>query len=260
VIWLLKCKMFWLTYMYGATLSCDRLNERSVLSPLCLTLQEKNGDLSEKLSRLRAETEAPQQLPPEVMRSLAESRDALAELSSSLAEQEADNVALRAELDAMRSSADIASDAAHGAMVAALRAKRAASGESGPSLPELRSLVSGANSSRDDGSNSPLSAAATRILRSGDAALASRSDAMSSKYPRPAEAQSAHVVGKLRAAIASKDATIAALRSECLHLTSQIAALQAELAIYRKVDVYSETLHREMIAMSRSKQQQLGMA
>jgi hypothetical protein len=33
--------------------------------------------------------------------------------------------------------------------------------------------------------------------------------------------------------------------------------VQAELAIYRKVDVYSETLHKEMIALSRSKQQQL---
>ena len=42
-----------------------------------------------------------------------------------------------------------------------------------------------------------------------------------------------------------------------MKLSSQVAALQAELAIYRKVDVYSETLHKEMIAMSRNKLQQL---
>jgi hypothetical protein len=215
-------------------------------------MQERNGALLEEVRELRALAAAPQALPEAVSRSLSESRDALNELSRNLSEQEAVNASLRAECDAFRSSADNASNAAHGAMVAALRARQAASGESPVADLRVRNFAMGGSHSLSDESVSPLSARAARVFQSGDAALARQhSTAVSgSSVAGPAAAD------KLRAVIANKDATISALRSECLQLSSHVAALQAELSIYRKVDVYSETFHKECVAMSRSKQQQ----
>jgi hypothetical protein len=190
--------------------------------------------LQDEVERLRAEAAAPQHLPASVTRSLIESREALSELARNLAEQEATNAALKAECSALRSTADTASNAAHGAMLAALRAQSAHSPEGGSLSP-------------------PLSARTLRVLQSGDDALARRNSFFvgqrSGIHPAgvgsyhgettgfssahhialgatASGAASMHSVEKLRSAIATKDALIASLRSECLQLGSQVAALQ----------------------------------
>lgn len=253
------------------------------------------------MAQLRAALKQPHILPEEVVRSLTESREAIAELTRNLHEQEAVTAALRAECNAYRDSADNASEAAHGAMVAALRAQRAAGGSEANRRRPLPGAPWGGGSSsasmRSE-SLSPSSTAASRIMQNGESALASVAAGGGPSWPREdrdgdggstfgggvaGASGAATTIARLRATVASRDATIAALRSECSELGGQIAALQvrsrsgplqmhikhwhlappphthpflspvylqAELAVYRKVDVYSVTLHKEMKAMS----------
>ena len=88
--------------------------------------QDRVEELRNEVLHLRAALKEERPLPVDVVQSLDDSREAIAGLAHSLREQEAMNSALRAECDAYRDSANNASNAVHGAMVAALRAQQAA--------------------------------------------------------------------------------------------------------------------------------------
>jgi hypothetical protein len=64
---------------------------------------------------------------------------------------------------------------------------------------------------------------------------------------------SSTLLERLRRALATKDAVIADLRAECDRLRDEVAALSGELAVYRRVDVYSLTLRKEMRALQQSR-------
>ena len=236
-------------------------------APSALCLQARCEALQREVDELR---NAP--LPLEVVNSLAESREAIEELTRNLREQETVIVALRAECGAYRDSAGTASDAAHGAMVAALRAQRAAGGWGG--APQRTAAWGGGSSASvwSNGSLSPSSATASRVLQSGEAALASaallqptntrthhaRNATQSGWHDDSGETGSpphaasfedryqlggvvssapaaAATISRLRGAIAARDSTIVSLRSECAALGGQIAALQVSIALVSHV-------------------------
>ena len=185
-----------------------------------------------EVSQLREARKQQLPLPDEVTRSLVESREAIAELTRNLREQEATTSALRAECEAYRASADTASDAAHGAMVTALRAQISAGGSTKvmyiPSVPrggsESASVWSGGESL------SPTSVTASRIMYNGEAALADyrigHQDAIATSQ------SSSALISKLRAKVASRDATISSLRTECGRLERQVSALQVRITVF----------------------------
>lgn len=186
-----------------------------------------------EVSQLRESRKQQLPLPDEVTRSLVESREAIAELTRNLREQEATTSALRAECEAYRTSADTASDAAHGAMVTALRAQISAGGST--KVPYIASVPRGGSESASVWSGgeslSPTSVTASRIMHNGEAALADyrigHQDAIASS-----QFSASTLISKLRAKVASRDATISSLRTECGKLERQVSALQVRIAVF----------------------------